>query len=253
MCGIVAALSRHLHQESRDRFGAHQARGIVSRVQPRSFEACQVLRPRRAAKPCAIVLGWIAFPPSNRVGTRKFRFRRSMAGLCLPLSKPLPCFFARLHCFDFAVADGTHRLQRIEQPAGRTGNLVNRCRKRRLIRLGWMSKSAQLTNELQGRRTNFFVRGRGLEIEQCADVSAHSILRSVTLRDFQCLPCCCRDIRRVLDMRATPPSAARRPGATPQPSPPASGLRHGENGSTIALLDRDVGVMSRMKLKLSLS
>src|SRR6202035_1478339 len=51
---------------------------------PRSFDTCQVLRPRRVAKPCDIVLDDVAFRLRNSVGTRNCRFRGSMAGLCLP-------------------------------------------------------------------------------------------------------------------------------------------------------------------------
>ena len=40
---------------------------------PRSFDTCQVLRPRRAAKPCDFVLGCVAFRLRNSVGTRDIR------------------------------------------------------------------------------------------------------------------------------------------------------------------------------------
>jgi Bacterial Ig-like domain len=52
---------------------------------PRSFDTCQVLRPRRAAKPCDFVLGCVAFRLRNSVGAQNFGFRGSMAGLCPPL------------------------------------------------------------------------------------------------------------------------------------------------------------------------
>jgi hypothetical protein len=60
---------------------------------PRSFDTCQVLRPRRASKPCDLVLGCVAFRLRNSVGTRNFGFRGSMAGLCppLPTLRRRPC------------------------------------------------------------------------------------------------------------------------------------------------------------------
>jgi hypothetical protein len=42
----------------------------------KSFDTCQVLRPRRAAKPCDIVLGCVAFRLRNGVGTRDIRISR---------------------------------------------------------------------------------------------------------------------------------------------------------------------------------
>jgi hypothetical protein len=59
----------------------------------RSFDTCQVLRPRRAAKPCDFALGDVAFRLRNSVGTRNCRFRGSMAGLRppLPTLRRRPC------------------------------------------------------------------------------------------------------------------------------------------------------------------
>ena len=59
----------------------------------RSFDTCQVLRPRRAARPCDIASGDVAFRLRNSVGTRNYQFRGSMAGLCppLPTLRRRPC------------------------------------------------------------------------------------------------------------------------------------------------------------------
>jgi hypothetical protein len=69
--------------------------------------------------------------------------------------------------------EGIHELAR------RAGHLVYRAAESRFIGFGRAGEAAQLPNELESRCTDFFVRGRGMEVMQRFDVSTHvlSLLR----------------------------------------------------------------------------
>src|SRR5258706_3686027 len=86
--------------------------------------------------------------------------------------RPLP----RFDRFGFAVARARSRLQRFQQPARGIRNLLDGAIERRLVRFGRRREAAQLAYELQRGGADFFLRGRGLEIEQRADIPAHRFL-----------------------------------------------------------------------------
>src|SRR5258707_596927 len=67
-------------------------------------------------------------------------------------------------------------LQRFQQPARGIRNLLDGAIERRLVRFGRRREAAQLAYELQRGGADFFLRGRGLEIEQRADIPAHRFL-----------------------------------------------------------------------------
>src|SRR6185503_17796915 len=81
----------------------------------------------------------------------------------------------RLLGFDVAIARRTCGLQRCQQAAGRSGDLVDRKIERRLVDLGGPRVSAELADKLQRGGANL-VLGRGRrEIEQRTDVPAHRL------------------------------------------------------------------------------
>ena len=78
---------------------------------------------------------------------------------------------ARFRSLDFAVTGRRIGDEGIEQLACHLRHLLHRAAERRLVCFGGACKSAQLTDELQRRRTDFLVRGGRLEVMERPDVS----------------------------------------------------------------------------------
>src|SRR5882672_6430827 len=80
---------------------------------------------------------------------------------------------ARLRGDLVAILRRRRRRQRIDQATSDVGHLVDGTIERGLVRLRWRVESAQLADELQRRRADFFLSRRRIEIEKRFDVSAH--------------------------------------------------------------------------------
>src|SRR6202023_1077657 len=111
--------------------------------------------------------------------------RRSSALVCPLLRKSLLRPFTRFRRFRLAVLCRARRFQRLQEAARRVRDLVDGASERRFVGTGRVRKSAQLANELQRRGADFLVRGRRLEIEECAYIPAHG--PSVPCRSLVCL------------------------------------------------------------------
>src|SRR5262245_34060016 len=93
-----------------------------------------------------------------------------------PSREPLACPGARLGGFGLAVARRACGMQAADQPVGRLCHVIHRAVESRVVGLGGLREPAQLTHELERRGADFvFGRGR-LEVEQRADVTAHSLV-----------------------------------------------------------------------------
>jgi hypothetical protein len=54
-------------------------------------------------------------------------------------------------------------------------HLIDGAIKGEFVGLGWLGKTAEFSDELQRRRTNFFIRRRRLKVVKGLDISTHSI------------------------------------------------------------------------------
>src|SRR5213593_2391528 len=80
---------------------------------------------------------------------------------------------ASLGSFDFAIAGWSVRNETVEQLMRCTSHPVHRAIESEFVRLGGLREAAQLPDELEGRRTDLFVRGGWFEVMQSLDVSTH--------------------------------------------------------------------------------
>src|SRR5688500_11718525 len=64
-------------------------------------------------------------------------------------------------------------LERVNQPPGDRRDVLDRGVERRLVGAGRSVEAAQLAHELQRGGADFFVGGRGIEVEEGADITAH--------------------------------------------------------------------------------
>jgi len=83
--------------------------------------------------------------------------------------------FARLRGLHLAVAGRRLRDQRVEQLARRAGYPVYRALEGRLICLRRVVQPAQLSNKLERRSADLFIRCRRREVVQGLDVTAHEV------------------------------------------------------------------------------
>lgn len=86
--------------------------------------------------------------------------------------------------FEIAIPGLSRRHERRDQRSRRVGDLFNRSIERRLIRFGGGVESAELADELKGRRADFLFRRRRIEVEQRLDVSAHACRSECGARRF---------------------------------------------------------------------
>lgn len=63
----------------------------------------------------------------------------------------------------------------MEQARRDTGDLVDCGQKQAFVSLGWLGKSADLSNELKRGGADFFFRHRWFKVEESFDVSAHKL------------------------------------------------------------------------------
>src|SRR5882672_12078770 len=103
-------------------------------------------------------------PAAGRLPTR---LRRRSA----PVSHGGPLTSLCRNLFAIPRRRGGH--ERLDQPTRRFGHLVDSAVERVFVQFGWLVETADLPHELQRRGAYFVVSGRGLEIEQGFDVSAH--------------------------------------------------------------------------------
>src|SRR2546430_17705279 len=83
---------------------------------------------------------------------------------------------ARFRSLDFAVTGRRIGDEGIEQLACHLLHLLHRAAERRLVCFGGARESAQLANELQGRRTDLLIRGGRLAVIERLDVLTHENL-----------------------------------------------------------------------------
>src|SRR6266571_8468611 len=75
--------------------------------------------------------------------------------------------------FNFPIAGWSVRYERVEELVCRLGHLVYRATESAFVRFGRPREAAQLSDELEGRRADLFVRGGWFEVMQSLDVSTH--------------------------------------------------------------------------------
>src|SRR5262245_9690480 len=109
---------------------------------------------------------------------------RLNAASCLGRAEAVRGALARLRRLDLAIARRRGGHEGVEQFVRRLRHLLHRAIEGALVCLGRPRESAQLADELQGGRANFFVRGGRFEVVQRLNVSAHetSSIRRVVLR-----------------------------------------------------------------------
>src|SRR5262249_53513437 len=100
---------------------------------------------------------------------------RLSAASCLGGAEAVRRALARLRRLDLAIARRSGGHEGVEQFVRRLRHLVHRAVESGLVCLGRSRESAQLADELQGGRADFFIRGGGFEVVRRRIVSTHPL------------------------------------------------------------------------------
>src|SRR5690606_7612699 len=137
---------------------------------------CRIAKPDPGSEPAARSAG--ATCPGvapDSASCHRLGYVRDRAMNRLP-TEPLPRLLLQLLTLHVPVSGWGFDLKRADELLRGSRHLVHRIVEHLLVDLRGTGRSAQLADELQGRRADLLLRGRRVEVCQCPDVTAHRTL-----------------------------------------------------------------------------